>query len=118
MVRDFLAIGTASGAVLMLRVDIGSAGMGISRAGATGNPVDGDGGDRIGPGGAGSISVVAVKAVPFRRICLPDGCPVTFLTFVVPGGGGEAAGKEDAGGRGGGGGAPRWLLVSLVVVLL
>lgn len=46
----------------------------------------------------------AVKAVPFRRVCVPDGSPVTFLAHVVFGEGGGGSGSGSGGGGGGGGG--------------
>ncbi|CAM9208474.1 unnamed protein product, partial [Scytosiphon promiscuus] len=119
-VLDFLAIGTAAGAVLLLGVDIGRTGAKSGKRGTPGRRFggggggDGDGSGReqtsgTGPGSgssAGATAMVAVKAVPFRRICLPDGCPVTFLTFVTPGSRTELAGKKaDDGGE-----APGWSL--------
>ncbi|CAN0142449.1 unnamed protein product [Ectocarpus fasciculatus] len=89
--RDFLAIGTSAGAVLVLAVDIGTNtdAMAAAAAEPAVSPVhvDAGGGGSSAPARVRSGGITtAVTAVPLRRVCVSDGSPVTFLTFVVPGG--------------------------------
>lgn len=100
--RDFLAIGTSAGAVLVLAVDIGT--NANANAVAAAKPptspvrVDAGGGGSSAPARVRSGGITtAVKAVPLRRVCASDRSPVTFLAFVVPGGNRWGAGSSEQG---------------------
>lgn len=64
-IKDFLAVGTSVGAILLLEVIIAG----------------------LGHGGSGSGSAMpTVKVLPFRRVCASDDRPVSIMVFVFPGG--------------------------------
>ncbi|CAM9117502.1 unnamed protein product, partial [Pylaiella littoralis] len=121
--QDYLAIGTCTGAVLLLKVDIDIGSYGASSYGVGGSAGGGGGGGfgdqapaRKNTKEAFCMPGTGVRAVPFRRVCVSDGSPVTYLTFVVLGEGRGARGELSAcpvGGEeeeeeGGGDGASTW----------
>lgn len=76
LARDSLAVGTSTGAVFLFKVDIGSSGGGSGSGGQANERSN----------SAEALAMpAAVRAVPFRRVCVPDGSPVTFLAHVVLG---------------------------------
>ncbi|CAM9901904.1 unnamed protein product, partial [Ectocarpus sp. 8 AP-2014] len=103
--RDFLAIGTSAGTVLVLAVDIGTNADAVAAA-AVESPaslahVDAGGGGSSAPAGVRSGGITAaVTAVPLRRVCVSDGSPVTFLAFVVPRSSRWGAGSSEQGDSG------------------
>lgn len=69
-VKDFLAVGTSAGAVLLLEVII-----------------------IAGPGHGGVMP--SVKALPFRRVCASDDRPVSMMVFIFPGGGSKERQRDE-----------------------
>lgn len=97
IVKDFLAMGTSTGHVLVCSVQTVP---GVSTSRHFSSERD---------GGRATRACLSVVAHPLTMICQSDGRPVAFLTFVMPGNGRE----EEQGAEGDGAGEDMALPVSL-----